>query len=323
MLTSSVRVCRSSRVSWSMALSALLVISFWTTPVTAQPSSPLSVVQATDGTLYLEQGTNVWTLVPDQISDADLAALTPSGELDGAIPAPFLGSPGAPSALQVVQSADGLLHLVQASTAWTLLPNQIGDADLAALTPVGEVDGTISGPGLLAPAQPPVAAPTPPPPAVAAPPTPAPTVTPAAALASGFVGHQLTLEVDYPKWGTVYAGPETLTVGPSSQFNHVSPCPGGCAVVTVRVGATTLDFAWGSGGTWPTADADAYVLTTGAGTPPITSASITKMAGWGGTPRVSVVRAPGAATANQIRFDVGGCTYSPATTATITVAFGA
>jgi hypothetical protein len=35
------------------------------------------------------------------------------------------------------------------------------------------------------------------------------------------------------------------------------------------------------------------------------------------------VRAPGAAAANQIRFDVGGCTYSPATTATIIVAFGA
>ncbi|MBV9601719.1 MAG: hypothetical protein JOZ87_33340 [Chloroflexi bacterium] len=293
-------------------------------------SSPLNVVQSSDGTLYLEQGSNAWTMVPNSISDSDLAALTPSGELDGAIPAAFLGTPGAPTLLQVVQGSDGTFYIAQGTNVWTLVPNQIADADLAALNQVGEVDGTISTPALAAPAQPVAApatvapaAPTPttqaaPPQAVAAPAT----ATPAPVAQGSFLGHQLALEVDYPNWGTVYAGPETLTVGQSSQFNNVSPCPSGCATVTVRVGANTLDFSWGSAGTWPTGQASAYVLTTGPGTPPITSASLTKMSGWGGTPRLSVAQAPGATGNNQIRFDVGGCTYSPATTATITVAFG-
>jgi hypothetical protein len=76
-------------------------------------------------------------------------------------------------------------------------------------------------------------------------------------IVGNFLGHQLSLEVDYPNWGTVYAGPETLTVGQASQFNDVSPCPAGCAAVTGRVGANTLDFSWGTAGTWPKADASA------------------------------------------------------------------
>jgi len=109
----------------------------------------------------------------------DLGALTPSGELDGAIPAAFLGTPGAPTLLQVVQGSDGTFHIAQGSNVWTLVPNQISDADLAALTQVGEVDGTISAPGL-APTQPAEASA---PPADTATPAqqPAPTPTPVAA----------------------------------------------------------------------------------------------------------------------------------------------
>lgn len=51
-----------------------------------QPGPP-QVVQASDGGLYIVSGQNSWTLVPDQISDSDLAALDQSGELDGVIPA--------------------------------------------------------------------------------------------------------------------------------------------------------------------------------------------------------------------------------------------
>ena len=49
-------------------------------------AGPLRVVQGSDGTVYLVQGQKSWTLKPDQISDADLAALTSRGEVDGTIP---------------------------------------------------------------------------------------------------------------------------------------------------------------------------------------------------------------------------------------------
>src|ERR1700694_222076 len=55
-------------------------------------TAPVRVVQGSDGTLYLVQAGNSWTLVPDQISDADLAALNLSGEVDGTVPAQLLAS---------------------------------------------------------------------------------------------------------------------------------------------------------------------------------------------------------------------------------------
>src|SRR3981081_806666 len=55
-------------------------------------TAPVRIVQGSDGTLYLVQAGNSWTLVPDQISDADLAALNLSGEVDGTIPAQLLAS---------------------------------------------------------------------------------------------------------------------------------------------------------------------------------------------------------------------------------------
>jgi hypothetical protein len=47
---------------------------------------PVRVIQGTDGTLYVVQGSNSWTLVPDQAGDSDVAALNPSGEIDGTFP---------------------------------------------------------------------------------------------------------------------------------------------------------------------------------------------------------------------------------------------
>ena len=73
-----------SRPTHLLAGLSLVAASMSITPVVAQ-SSPLSVIQSSDGTLYLEQGSNAWTMVPNSISDADLVTLTPSGELDGAI----------------------------------------------------------------------------------------------------------------------------------------------------------------------------------------------------------------------------------------------
>ena len=61
-------------------------------------AAPLRVVQGSDGTLYLVQGGNEWTLVPDQITDADPAALNLSGEIDGTVPAQFLASAPPPAA---------------------------------------------------------------------------------------------------------------------------------------------------------------------------------------------------------------------------------
>jgi hypothetical protein len=53
----------------------------------AQPAPvPVRVIQGSDGTLYVVQGSNSWTLVPDQATDSDVAALNPSGEIDGSFP---------------------------------------------------------------------------------------------------------------------------------------------------------------------------------------------------------------------------------------------
>jgi hypothetical protein len=111
----------------------------------AMAQVPLRAVQTSDGTLYVAQDTRAWKVVPSDLNTADLAGLAPSGELDGAVPAPFLDSAnesGPP--LQVMLSGDGTLYVVQAGDAWLLVPDQIGDADLAALTIVRELTGPIS-----------------------------------------------------------------------------------------------------------------------------------------------------------------------------------
>ena len=78
---------------------ALVLVAVQTVTAMAQPA-PVQVVQGSDGTLYVLQGSNSWTLVPDQISDADVATLSPSGEIDGTLPSEFLivQAPVAPQA---------------------------------------------------------------------------------------------------------------------------------------------------------------------------------------------------------------------------------
>jgi hypothetical protein len=70
----------------AFALAAVLAVT-----AVAQ-TAPVRVVQGSDGTLYLVQAGNSWTLVPDQISDADLAALNLSGEVAGTVPTQLLAS---------------------------------------------------------------------------------------------------------------------------------------------------------------------------------------------------------------------------------------
>ncbi|MBV9171392.1 MAG: hypothetical protein JOZ81_15045 [Chloroflexi bacterium] len=60
--------------------------------------APVQVVQASDGTLYVVQGSNAWTLIPNQISDSDLAALNNVGELDGILGTPQQAPAAAPAA---------------------------------------------------------------------------------------------------------------------------------------------------------------------------------------------------------------------------------
>jgi hypothetical protein len=64
---------------------ALALISSLAATAMAQ-QVPVRVVQSSDGTLYVLQGSNSWTLVPDQLSDSDAAALNPGGEIDGTVP---------------------------------------------------------------------------------------------------------------------------------------------------------------------------------------------------------------------------------------------
>jgi Bacterial Ig domain len=95
-----------------------------------------------------------------------------------------------PAPVRVVQGSDGTLYVLQGSTSWTLVPDQISDADVAALAPVGEIDGSLPSEVLMAqaPEASPAAAPAPPaaePPAPApAPAAPAPAAPPAAPVAS-------------------------------------------------------------------------------------------------------------------------------------------
>jgi hypothetical protein len=52
----------------------------------AAETPPFRVVQGTDGSLYLVQGSTGWTLVPDRIDDVEVAALTLYGVLHGTLP---------------------------------------------------------------------------------------------------------------------------------------------------------------------------------------------------------------------------------------------
>jgi hypothetical protein len=66
-------------------LSALNVIGELDGTLVAHSAS-VQIAQGTDGTLYVLQDGNAWTLVPDQIGDSTLGALDVLGEIDGVIP---------------------------------------------------------------------------------------------------------------------------------------------------------------------------------------------------------------------------------------------
>ena len=131
------------------ALSATLIVL--SSAATHAQSAPVQVVQTGGGALYLVEGGNAWAMTPNQISDNDVAALTPSGELDGAIPSLFLSASDVLAPLRIEQDSQATLHLVQAGNIW-LVPTQISDADLAALSIVGQIGGAISAQDFNAPA---------------------------------------------------------------------------------------------------------------------------------------------------------------------------
>jgi hypothetical protein len=71
--------------SGSAVFVALVLVGGLALTAVAQ-AAPVRIVQGSDGTLYVVQGSNSWTLVPDQIADADVAALSQRGEIDGTLP---------------------------------------------------------------------------------------------------------------------------------------------------------------------------------------------------------------------------------------------
>ena len=88
------RTCDVGRVSMSVAtlwrtlvtvLTAGMLVALLVTRSGAQ-TVPLRLVQGSDGSLYLVQGGSRWLIVPDQVSDEELAALVLDGEIDGTLP---------------------------------------------------------------------------------------------------------------------------------------------------------------------------------------------------------------------------------------------
>jgi hypothetical protein len=108
------------------------------TPQPQPRATPPRVVQSPAGDLFLVQSNSRWLLVPDPIDDANLGAFNMAGELDGTV-----GPQPAPP--RIVQAGDGSLYLLAGQAAWALVPDQIGDSDLADLDLSGELDGAIPG----------------------------------------------------------------------------------------------------------------------------------------------------------------------------------
>jgi hypothetical protein len=111
-------------------------------PVTAlAQGAPLRIVRAGNGTLYLVQEGKSWTLVPDRISDSELATLTPRGRFNGAIPAQFqvaaqavtsapVPPAAAPDLLTDSLRADILAAVDRGNAAWTAAQLSLDPADL-------------------------------------------------------------------------------------------------------------------------------------------------------------------------------------------------
>jgi hypothetical protein len=90
------------------AVGAFALVAVFAVTAVAQ-TAPVRVVQGSDGTLYLVQGGKSWTLIPEQIGDSDLAALTSRGEVDGTVPAQFPASAPPPAAAPASADVDKLV----------------------------------------------------------------------------------------------------------------------------------------------------------------------------------------------------------------------
>jgi hypothetical protein len=139
------------------------------------------------------------------------------------LPAPAVAHP---APVRVVQRSDGTLYVLQGDRSWTLVPDQIDDADAAGLSPSGEIDGTLPNELLVvqAPEAPPAAAPAAPPAEPAPAPVPAPAPAPPAAPAP--------------------SGPPQLTILNPLDNQNVSAKGGASYTIT----GTAMDPAAGAGG---------------------------------------------------------------------------
>jgi hypothetical protein len=307
----------------ALAVALLALGGVLAAPTVAQPA-PLTVLQSSDGSLFFAQAANAWLLVPGQISDDDLSALSPSGDLIGAIPSGLLGSydPSAAS-LQVSQGGDGTLYLIQGGNVWTLAADPIDDVGLAALNIRGEADGS-----------PPAEALNAPPPAPAATPAPQPVVQTTAALSpvatanvtavptavapttgTGFAGRPLQMSVYNPTLTTFYQGPFKLDAVPGT-FATL-PAPG---LVPVDITVTNTAIAIGFTKSAPysqfaLAGFNGYVFTPSAGTPVIGGVSIDPST----TLKLDMTRV--SSTGTVVRINVQGLTFNTRTTAKVNVKF--
>ena len=106
-------VVRGLEALGACTFAAVLVVT-----AVAQPAPvPVRVIQGSDGTLYVVQGGNSWTLVPDQASDSDVAALNLAGAIDGTFPnqlfivqtpaSPPVAAPAPPAAQPPAEATTG------------------------------------------------------------------------------------------------------------------------------------------------------------------------------------------------------------------------
>jgi hypothetical protein len=122
------------------AVGAIVLVAAVAVTALAQ-AAPLRVVRANNGTLYLVQEGKLWKLVPDPISDSDLATLQSRGKFVGAIPAqfqvaaqPLTSAPAppapAPDLLTDSLRADILAAIDRGNAAWTAAQLSLNPADL-------------------------------------------------------------------------------------------------------------------------------------------------------------------------------------------------
>jgi hypothetical protein len=125
----------------------LFILAVIASPVQAQSSQSvlLDAVQGSTGALFLTLGQNAWPLVPNQVTtifDVSSGINIATQEIDGTFYNPAI-TPVQGLQQSVVQDDGGTLYLVQGHFAIVMVPHQISDDDLAALTLGSEIDGAI------------------------------------------------------------------------------------------------------------------------------------------------------------------------------------